>query len=85
MRTLWRKSVASLEVTDMMGPKTLKEIREELRRALAVTGEDPLRWLEKRMAAPSRRGHTDVLRALRDLLKETPRKGSREGRTRAAK
>jgi hypothetical protein len=58
----------------MMGPKTLSEIREELRRALAATGDDPLRWLEKRMTASSkRRGKSEVLQSLWRFLNEGKR------------
>ncbi len=30
----------------MMGPKKLSEIREELKTAIAKTGDDPVSWLE---------------------------------------
>ena len=33
----------------MMGPKKLSEIREELRQALATTGNDPIQWLDDRI------------------------------------
>jgi len=29
----------------MIGPKKLRTIREDLHRALAGTGQDPIRWL----------------------------------------
>ena len=52
----------------MMGPKTLSEIREELRRVLDATGDDPIRWLEKRMTASKRRGKRQVLQSLRRFI-----------------
>ncbi len=57
----------------MIGPKKLRTIREELQRALAATGDDPIRWLEARMAAPEGQGPTvsgenEVLQSLRRLL-----------------
>ena len=59
----------------MMGTKTLREIREELWQKLAETGEDPIRWLEKRIAAGKRRGdQTDVLESLKRVLERpTPK------------
>jgi hypothetical protein len=35
----------------MMGPKTLSEIREELRKRIAPNGKDPVEWLEKQIVA----------------------------------
>jgi hypothetical protein len=67
----------------VIGPKKLATIRQDLRRALAATGDDPIRWLEDRMADESRRlaptGGSDVLHSLRRLLEtsetlERPRK-----------
>ena len=57
----------------MMGPKKLNTIREELRRALAGTGDDPIRWLEERMATVKRQGagaegESEVLLSLRRVL-----------------
>jgi hypothetical protein len=54
----------------MIGPKKLSTIRQELRRALAAAGDDPLRWLEERMTASERQGtaapgESEVLRSLR--------------------
>ena len=54
----------------MMGPKTVSEIREELRSALAATGDDPIHWLEKRIIASKRRGKGEVLESLRRFLEE---------------
>jgi hypothetical protein len=34
----------------MMGTKTVAQMREELRRKFSETGEDPIAWLEKRIA-----------------------------------
>ena len=62
-----------------MGPKKLETIRQELRQALAATGDDPIRWLEKRMSgrggqSPAASESIDVLRSLRDFLEGTGRK-----------
>jgi hypothetical protein len=65
----------------MMGPKKLSTIREELRRALIPTGEDPIRWLEARMTGPDRHGppaasESEVLRSLQRFL-EVPGRRTR--------
>jgi hypothetical protein len=45
----------------MAGTKTLAQMREELRRKLSETGEDPITWLEKHIAAAKFRSlRTDV-------------------------
>jgi hypothetical protein len=56
--------------------KTLSTIRQELRRALAKTGDNPFRWLEERMAVPERHepatsGENDVPHSLRRILEAT--------------
>ncbi len=64
----------------MIGPKDLSAIRQELKRALTAAGQDPLRWLERRVAAPERQGtaasgESEVLHSLRRFLEATaPRK-----------
>lgn len=65
----------------MIGPKKLRAIREELRRTLAATGEDPIRWLEERLAVPAKHGtaaagESEVLLSLRRFL-EAPGRGKR--------
>ena len=50
----------------MMGPKSLDEIRAELRYLLSRDGEDPIKWVEKRMAAG--RQDSEVLKSIRALL-----------------
>ncbi len=60
----------------MIGPKKLRTIREELQRALTTTGDDPIRWLEARMAAPAGQGpavsgENEVLQSLRRVLETT--------------
>jgi hypothetical protein len=65
----------------MMGPKKLSEIREELRRALAATGDDPIDWLEKRVTESERRGKSEVLEFLRRFLEEGQRGKRRNRRT----
>jgi len=51
----------------MMGATTLKDIREPFRYFLSKDGEDPVKWVKKRMSA-SRKG-SDVLKSLLALLK----------------
>lgn len=65
----------------MIGKKKLAAIRQELRRALAATGDDPIRWLDERMSAPEGQGTTvagesEVLHSLRRVL-EVPEKHKR--------
>lgn len=69
----------------MIGPKTLSTIRQELRHALAQTGEDPVRWLEGLMAAPRRQGtsvsgESEVLHSLVRFLETTSKKKRRKQR-----
>ena len=69
----------------MIGPKKLSTIRQELQRALTATGEDPIRWLEMRMAAPHRQGtavagESEVLHSLRDFLEATRKEKRRKQR-----
>ena len=57
----------------MIGPKKLSTIRRELQRALTATGDDPIRWLEERMAVHERQasvgtGESEVLNSLRRFL-----------------
>jgi hypothetical protein len=63
----------------MMGPKKLSEIKGEIRRALAATGEDPIEWVEKRIAARKGPppGSIDVLESLRQFLEGPPPKKRR--------
>ena len=60
----------------VIGRKKLGSIRQELQRAMKATGEDPIRWLEERMAAPQRHGigapgESEVVSSLRRLLERT--------------
>jgi len=69
----------------MIGPKKLSTIRQELQRALRATGDDPIRWLEGRMAAPHRQGsaasgESEVLYSLRRFLEATGREKRRKQR-----
>jgi hypothetical protein len=53
----------------MMGTKTVAQMRVELRRKLSETGEDPIAWLEKRIATGKRRNvRTDVLESIKRVL-----------------
>jgi hypothetical protein len=68
----------------MIGPKKLSRIRQELQRALDATGDDPIRWLEQRMAAPEHQGasggKSEVLHSLRRFLEATAREKPRTRR-----
>jgi hypothetical protein len=54
----------------MMGPKTLSEIREEVRRAFGAGGGDPIQRLEQLIADAKRTGEggEEVLESLRRFL-----------------
>lgn len=70
----------------MIDPKKLSTIRQELRQAFTATGDDPIRWLEERMAVPARQGtagagESEVLHSLRRILEAT---GSARRKTRRA-
>ena len=78
----------------MIGRKKLSTIREELERAAASIGDDPIRRLEERMTASKHKGAADsgsheVLQSLRRFLEATekpsrPRKrtgGTKVGRS----
>ncbi len=67
----------------MIGPKKLSAIREELHTALAATSDDPLAWLEQRMAAPSGQGlaasgESEILHSLRRFLAAAGREKRRK-------
>jgi hypothetical protein len=60
----------------MIGPKKLRAIRQELHRAIADTGQDPIRWLDNRMADGARYRTTgsnqnEVLQSLRRFLRNS--------------
>lgn len=70
----------------MISAKKLSTIRDELRRALARNAEDPIRWLEERMAAAAHQAGgpadtNEVLESLRRILAARP---ARQKRTPAA-
>jgi hypothetical protein len=73
----------------MMGPKTLGEIREDLKASFAKMGQDPIQWLENRLKQLEKRPKSnqteiDLLEGLRRFLHEGPKKAKRtSGRTRA--
>jgi hypothetical protein len=74
----------------VIGPKKLSTIREELRRALIATGEDPIRWLEARITGPERQGppaasESEVLRSLQRFLEVPGRRKRRKRRASASK
>jgi len=72
-----------------MGPKTLKEIREDIRKAIAAeTGEDPIAWLERRMSAPLKPKpgvlrELDVFASMHRLLKAPSKKQTTRKRAKA--
>jgi hypothetical protein len=73
----------------MIGPKKLSTIRQELQRALAATGEDPITWLEARMAALESHGNppgeNEVLHCLRRILEAPGRPRRQRKRSRRKK
>jgi hypothetical protein len=73
----------------VIGPKKLSTIRHELQQALASTGDDPIRWLEERMAVPERQGsgpsgESEVLQSLYRILEATET-ATKSGRRAGAK
>lgn len=66
----------------MIGPKKLGTIRQELRRALAAAGDDPLHWLEQRMRAPQHQGKYEILRSLQRFLNASKATKRRKQRAR---
>lgn len=61
----------------MIGTKKLSTIREEIEQALASTGEDPIKRLERRIALAKRKGDsTEVIEGLKRFL-ESPGKRKR--------
>jgi hypothetical protein len=61
----------------MIGAKKLCTIRKQIEKALAPTGADPIRRLERLIASAKRKGdRTEVLEGLKRLL-ELPRKPNR--------
>ena len=68
----------------MMGNKTLGTIRKELKAVLAATGDEPIRWLEKRIATAKRQGNgTEVLEAVKRVLERSEKKKPRKKSFRA--
>ena len=66
----------------MIGQKKLSTIREDLKRAFATVSDDPIDWLEQRMAAGNRAtlvspGESEVLLSLRRLLELPPKPKAR--------
>jgi hypothetical protein len=74
----------------MIGRKKLITIREELQRALTTTGDDPIRWLEERMAAPAGQGadavdENEVLQSLRRFIEGSIESKRRKQRVKTKK
>jgi hypothetical protein len=58
----------------MIGTKRLSTIREEIEKALASSGDDPIHRLERLIASAKRKGDsTEVMEDLKRFL-ESPRK-----------
>ncbi len=58
----------------MIGTKKLSTIRQEIEKALASTGDDPIHCLEQLIASAKRKGDsTEVMEDLKRFL-ESPRK-----------
>jgi hypothetical protein len=56
----------------MMGPKTLRDIREELWRAFGAGGDDPIQRMDQLIAEAKCRGErVEVLQMLRRSLERT--------------
>ena len=63
----------------MIGAKKLSTIRKEIRKALASTGDDPIRRLESQIAAAKRKGDgTDVMEGLKRFLESSPKRKRRK-------
>lgn len=61
----------------MIGTKRLSPIRQEIKHALASSGEDPIQRLERQIASAKRKGkRTEVLEGLKQFL-EPSRKPKR--------
>jgi hypothetical protein len=58
----------------MIGTKKLNTIRQEIEKALAASGRDPIQRLERQITSAKRKGdRTEVLEGLKRFL-ESPRK-----------
>jgi hypothetical protein len=69
----------------MIGTKVLIEIRNEIEKALASTGADPIERLERQIASAKRKGdRTEVMEGLKRFL-ESPRRRHRKHRLGAKK
>ena len=55
----------------MMGPKTLSEIKSDLKSAIAKTGKNPILWLEQRIAKlkKQRKPNPEQVQLLESLLR----------------
>ncbi len=63
----------------MIGPKKLSTIREEIKKAIASTGEDPILWLEHNIATAKRKGdRTEILEGLQRFLESPPKRKRRK-------
>lgn len=67
----------------MMGPKTVAEIREELRQRLSKNGKDPIDWLRECIAEKPTPKDSRVLESLLEFLQDVPKK-SKPKRKKAA-
>ena len=69
----------------MIGTKKLRAIRNQIEKALAATGADPIQRLERQIASAKRKGsRTEVIEGLKRFL-ESPRKGKHRKRGAGAK
>ncbi len=70
----------------MIGTKKLSTIREEIRKALAANGTDPIQRLERQIAAAKRKGdRTEVMQGLKQFLQAPPKRPRRKRRAGAKK
>ena len=65
----------------MIGTKKLSTIRNEIRKSLASGGDDPIKWLDKRITLAKRQGsRTEILEGLKRFLESSLKRKHRQGR-----
>lgn len=70
----------------MIGTKKLTTIRQEIEKALASTGESPIRRLDRQIASAKRKGErTEVAEGLKRFLESSRKRKRRKHRTGAKK
>jgi len=65
----------------MIGTKKLRTIRQEVEKALASVGEDPIQRLERQIASAKRKGNrTEVMEGLKRFLELSRKRKNRKHR-----